>query len=79
MVDIMNSNDKVVLLNGKIVKTALLASVEEGWVEIPDIASMAPLDTQVSSEIGENEVEPLEELKTKRLFGKVEIKTIKHK
>ena len=66
----------VVLLNGKIVRTALVADSDEGWVEIPDIAAMAPLNTQKSSEVGDDVVETHEELKKKRLHGKVEIKLV---
>ncbi len=75
--NLLNSNDKVVLLNGKIVKTALLADEEEGWVEIPDITAMVPLDTQASLEMGDEDSVEAQELKTKRLYGKVEVKTVK--
>ncbi len=68
--------EAVVLLNGKIVRTALEADSDEGWVEIPDIAAMAPLDTQTSSEVGDSGLEVQEELKRKRLHGKVEIKLV---
>lgn len=75
--NLLDSNDKVVLLNGKIVKTALLVDEQEGWVEIPDIATMAPLDIQACFEMGEDDQVEAQELKTKRLYGKVEVKTIK--
>jgi len=68
--------EAVVLLNGKIVKTALVADSDEGWVEIPDISAMAPLNLQTSSEVGDNSLEVQEELKRKRLHGKVEIKLV---
>ena len=68
--------DAVVLLNGKIIKTALMADDDEGWVEILDITAMAPLNTQASAEVGEDYPEVQEELKRKKLYGKVEIKLI---
>jgi hypothetical protein len=51
-----------------------MADSDEGWVEIPDIEAMAPLNIQESSEVGDNAVAPHEQLKVKRLSGRVEIK-----
>lgn len=72
---------KVILLDGRVVLTALAADEEEGWVEIPDLFSLAPLPEDLESDEGFDtdfapggeEVAEWEEIKTIKKFGKVEI------
>ena len=66
----------IVYLNDKLICTCVGASEEEGWVDIPDIAAMAPLDLENNSDL--NEPDPWEEPPIKRLFGAVKIKQLKN-
>jgi hypothetical protein len=68
--------DKViVLLNGRPARGAIAADTEEGWVEIYDIASMAPLDLseEAATEALEDVSEVPVEVKTKKIYGVVSI------
>lgn len=64
----------LVFLNDKLCKMFVAADDSEGWVDIPDLAAMAPLDM---SEFGaakpeqEDQVEQWEEVPVKRIFGEV--------
>lgn len=72
---------KIILLNGKFCRIALAADDVEGWVEMPDLAALAPLpedlkatenfDTDFAP--GSEEVREWEEIKVLRKLGKVEI------
>ena len=69
----------IIILNGKWVRGAIAANDTEGWVEVPDIASMAPIDIHEKIDNKNNEVSKWEEMKTKKLTGKVEFKVIPYK
>ncbi len=60
----------VVLLNDKPLKCWMSANDEEGWVEIPDISSMAPL-IQEPTKLEEGELTAWEEVPVKRIYGKI--------
>lgn len=67
----------IIRLNDKIIKTAIRADDEEGWVEIPDISSMAPLkDIPLDLSEQPDDLDKWEEVPTKILSGKVEIKIV---
>ncbi len=66
-----------VYLDGRVVQYALAASEEENWVEVLDnnfIGMIAPITQQL--DIDRTLPEEVEELKTKKLYGKVELKLI---
>lgn len=68
----------IVFLNGKLC-SVVAANEEEGWVDIIDIQSMAPLDLteQGAAKPGQEEdLNEWEELPLKRVHGKVSIKII---
>jgi hypothetical protein len=69
----------LVFLNGKRLVSFLAANEEEGWVDIPDIATMAPINKNAHIDF-ESEtnwyVSPWEIVPTKRLQGQVVIKKI---
>lgn len=74
-------NDEVIIiLDGKWCRGAVAANSDEGWVEILDPNSFPPIDLdepapEISGSIEEAEVEdytPFTELKTKKVYGKVE-------
>lgn len=65
----------MIYLNDRHVKTALAADDEEGWVEVLDVAAMAPLDLTSNQEFVDGdhgETEPME-MPIKRLVGSVAI------
>ena len=71
------NSDIIVVLNGKWCRGALNANEQEGWVEVLDIASMAPLDAN-EGQPGNNSDEKVAivSTKTKKIYGNVEIKKI---
>lgn len=65
----------IVLLDGKACKAFISANDEEGWVELPDIKAMAPLDlTNVGVPAVDEEIALAEwnEIPVVRKQGKVE-------
>jgi len=68
----------LVFLDGKWVRGALAADDEEGWVEVPDLAAMAPLEENMNNErkTGEIGVSEWEEIKVMRKTGLVTFKRI---
>lgn len=77
--DSLEASKIAVFLDGKWVRAPLAANDEEGWVEIPDIAAMAPIDLNNSNNAtkpGDEEVSPWERIKTIKKYGKVEFKKL---
>lgn len=70
------ADNTLVYLDGKMMKSYVAANDEEGWIDIVDIASMAPLDLTSQDLQSEELPTPFETLKTKRKFGKVEFKRL---
>jgi hypothetical protein len=71
----------LVFLDGKWIRAAIEADDAEGWVIIPDIASLAPLpaeqdDFDTDFAPGEETVDEWEEMKTIKKFGRVEFRHI---
>jgi hypothetical protein len=68
----------LILLDGRLVKTAMAADDVEGWVDVPDITAMAPVD--LANPLGwdpdSDKVTEWEEVKLKRRYGKIEIKIL---
>lgn len=66
-----------VFFNGRPAPYVIAASEEEGWIEVIDktfIGMIAPITQTQSSGVDMSEPEPVQEFKTKRLYGKVELK-----
>ena len=77
--DSKEATNIIVFLNGKPIVSYIAAEEgKEGWVEIVDIASMAPLDLEEDNVAGDEEDLEVEfsELKTKKLYGEVEFKKL---
>ena len=66
----------IVFLDNKVCLTVVAASEEEGWVDILDIAAVAPLDLskEGASKPEDGEPTPWLEFPVMRKYGKVEIK-----
>lgn len=74
MVDLEQS---IVYLNGRIIQTVMSANEEEGWVEIVDVAKMAPLTTEEADLIlDDGTLQEWDVVPTKRLYGEVKIISI---
>lgn len=73
--DALETGKYIVYLNDRVCRAVLSANEEEGWVEVLDIASMAPLNMTESVNLS-TEPEPFTALKTKKVHGKVEIKKL---
>jgi hypothetical protein len=67
----LSIDNVAVFLNNKLIKTAFAADDIEGWVEIPDFFTAAPLipGTKVSLD----QPKELKEFPTKKLYGEVRI------
>lgn len=63
----------IVELDGKIIRTAIEADDEEGWVVIPDIKALAPLDEE-KEDVDFDDPPPFEEAPVKKLYGEVKIR-----
>ena len=64
----------LVFLNDKVCKAYIAADDEEGWVEVPDLAALAPIDMseEGASQPGEEvEVVEWEAVLVKRIVGEV--------
>lgn len=61
----------IVYLNDKLIRTLVAFNEEEGWVEIPDISAMAPLD--LDSSIDDTMPEEWKCIPVKRLYGNVRV------
>jgi len=67
----------VVLFNDKPLSHYVAACDDEGWIEVIDPAAMAPLDTEDEGELTAEDAEGAwVPLKTKKIFGKVELRKI---
>lgn len=70
--------DYLVFLDNKWIRSAVAANEEEGWVDILDLANMAPLDIEIREEHfnpDNDEIPEIrEEFPTIRKFGRVVVK-----
>jgi hypothetical protein len=73
VLDDSTADEYVILLNGRPVITAVEADDKESWVDILDPAAMAPLDLDEHTHL-DTDMPEFKEIKTRRLFGKVEIR-----
>lgn len=80
-IDHPNADKIIVLLDGKLIRSFTEADDDEGWVDVPDLLSMAPppaAEEELEILVDEKEtVTPWERIKTIRKYGKVEFKKLK--
>ena len=70
--------DFVIFLNGRPVRGAVAANEEEGWVDIVDIAALAPLDLDdnAAREHASPSDPTAEVIPLKRLMGTVQVRKL---
>ena len=73
-----NFEKSLVFLDGKLVRYAFAADDEEGWIDVPDPKSMAPLDLNevLDCSEGSEQISEWEEVVLLRKYGKVTIKVL---
>lgn len=76
----LETGKHLVLLNGRRIVDPIEANEEEGWVDIIDIAALAPVsleeDDAATVEDDDLSTTPWEQIPFKRLRGRVEIKQL---
>lgn len=72
---LINAEDGyLIFLNKRLVKHAIRADTEEGWIEIPDIAAVAPPNLTKKKVVAGKDPQPAPtQFPIKKIYGKVEV------